>query len=103
MFASFQFGHCAPAKFNLFKRIPAAVMIFDGKFQVTRGDVFTTGLKYNHTAAYQQKAEFYRNLITESLERNGLTVYKCDVGSFGAGPLINVDFRVFLDMRRVPM
>lgn len=79
-------------------------MIFDGKFQVSRGDVFTTGLKYNHTTAYQQKAEFYKNLITESLEHNGgLTVYKCEIRGFGAGPLIHVDFRVYLDMRRVPM
>lgn len=78
-------------------------MIFDGKFQVSRGDVFTTGLKYNHTTAYQQKAEFYKNLITESLEHNGLTVYKCTINGFGAGPLIHVDFRVYLDMRRVPM
>lgn len=80
-----------------------AIMIFDGKFQVSRGDVFTTGLKYNHTTAYQQKVEFYRNLITESLEHNGLTVYRCDINGFGAGPLIQVDFRVYLDMRRVPM
>lgn len=81
----------------------AAIMIFDGKFQVTRGDVFTTGLKYNHTSVYQQKVEYYRNLVTESLENNGLTVYKCDIHGFGTGPLIQVDFRVFLDMRKVPM
>lgn len=83
--------------------IPAAIMIFDGRFQVTRGDVFTTGLKYNHTSVYQQKVEYYRNLITESLEHNGLTVYKSDIHGFGTGPLIQVDFRVFLDMRKVPM
>lgn len=81
---------------------PLATMIFDGKFQVTRGDVFTTGLKYNHTSVYQQKVDYYRNLITESLERNGLTVYKCDIHGFGNGPLVQVDFRVFLDMRKVP-
>lgn len=80
----------------------AAVMIFDGKFQVTRGDVFTTGLKYNHTSVYQQKVDFYRNLITESLDHNGLTVYKCEIHGFGTGPLVHVDFRVFLDMRKVP-
>ncbi|XP_031623658.1 proteoglycan 4 [Contarinia nasturtii] len=79
-----------------------SIMIFDGKFQVTRGDVFTTGLKYNHTNAYQKKVDHYRNLITESLERNGLTVYKCDIHGFGTGPLVQVDFRVFLDMRKVP-
>lgn len=78
-------------------------MVFDGKFQVTRGDVFTTGLKYNHTSAFQQKAEFYNNLVVDSLERNGLSVYKCQINGFGTGPLINVDFRVYLDMRRVPM
>lgn len=78
-------------------------MIFDGKFQVTRGDVFTTGLKYNHTSVYQQKVDYYRTLLTESLENNGLTVYKCDIHGFGTGPLIQVDFRVFLDMRKVPM
>lgn len=81
----------------------SAIMVFDGKFQVSKGDVFTTGLKYNHTSVYQQKAEFYRNLITESLENNGLTVYKCEINGFGNGPLIQPDFRVFLDMRRVPM
>lgn len=80
----------------------AAIMIFDGKFQVTRGDVFTTGLKYNHTSVYQQKVDLYRNLITDSLDRNGLTVYKCDIHGFGTGPLVQVDFRVFLDMRKVP-
>lgn len=80
-----------------------SIMIFDGRFQVTRGDVFTTGLKYNHTSAYQQKVEYYRNLITESLEHNGLTVYKCDIHGFGTGPLVQVDFRVYLDMRKVPM
>lgn len=80
----------------------SAIMIFDGKFQVTRGDVFTTGLKYNHTSVYQQKVDYYRNLITESLEHNGLTVYKCDIHGFGTGPLVQVDFRVFLDMRKVP-
>lgn len=79
-----------------------AIMIFDGKFQVTRGDVFTTGLKYNHTTVYQQKVEYYRNLISDSLGRNGLTVYKCDIRGFGTGPLVQVDFRVFLDMRKVP-
>ncbi|XP_055299242.1 mucin-2 [Sitodiplosis mosellana] len=79
-----------------------SIMIFDGKFQVTRGDVFTTGLKYNHTSVYQQKVDYYRNLISDSLERNGLTVYKCDIHGFGTGPLVQVDFRVFLDMRKVP-
>lgn len=79
-----------------------AIMIFDGKFQVTRGDVFTTGLKYNHTSVYQQKVDYYRNLITDSLEHNGLTVYKSDIHGFGTGPLVQVDFRVFLDMRKVP-
>lgn len=79
-----------------------AIMIFDGKFQVTRGDVFTTGLKYNHTSVYQQKVDYYRTLITDSLEKNGLTVYTCDIHGFGTGPLVQVDFRVFLDMRKVP-
>lgn len=94
---------CIDLLLSIFNDFPVAIMIFDGRFQVTRGDVFTTGLKYNHTSVYQQKVEYYRNLITESLEHNGLTVYKCDIHGFGTGPLIQVDFRVFLDMRKVPM
>lgn len=78
-------------------------MVFDGKFMVSKGDVFTTGLKYNHTAAFQQKAEFYENIIVKSLEGNGLDVFKCEIFGFGDGPLITVLFRLFLDMRKIPM
>lgn len=78
-------------------------MVFDGKFTVSRGDIFTSSLKYNHTTVYQQKSEFYTNLISESLEHSGLTVLDCYINGFGSGPLISVDFRVYLDMRRVPM
>lgn len=78
-------------------------MVFDGKFMVSKGDVFTTGLKYNHTAAFQQKSDFYENFIVKSLENNGLDVFKCEISGFGEGPLINVLFRLFLDMRKIPM
>lgn len=78
-------------------------MVFDGKFLVSRGDVFTTGLKYNHTSVFQQKAEFYENVIVKTLENNGLDVFKCEIYGFGEGPLINVIFRLYLDMRKIPM
>lgn len=78
-------------------------MVFDGKFMVAKGDVFTTGLKYNHTSVYQQKADFYENVIAKSLENNGLDVFKCEITGFGDGPLINVQFRLYLDMRKIPM
>lgn len=78
-------------------------MVFDGKFLVASGDVFTTGLKYNHTSVFRQKSDYYEQLITQSLENNGLAVYKCDINDFGVGPLITVHFRIYLDMRRVPM
>lgn len=78
-------------------------MVFDAKFQITKGDVFTTGLRYNHTSVYQQKAELYENLIGKALENNGLDVAKCEVTGFGNGPLLNVYFRIFLDMRMMPM
>lgn len=78
-------------------------MMFDGKFQVLKGDTFTTGLKYNHTSAFQQKAELYQGLILKSLEKTGIEPIKCSVIGFGTGPLINVMFRIILDMRKIPL
>lgn len=79
------------------------MMVFDGKFQVLKGDTFTTGLKYNHTSAYQQKAELYQGLIAQSLEKSGIEPIKCSVIGFGTGPLINVMFRLIVDMRKIPL
>ncbi|XP_037024669.1 cell wall protein DAN4 isoform X1 [Bradysia coprophila] len=80
-----------------------SMMMFDGKFQVLKGDTFTTGLKYNHTSAFQQKAELYQGLITKSLEKNGIEPIRCSVIGFGTGPLINVIFRIIVDMRKIPL
>lgn len=79
------------------------MMMFDGKFQVLKGDTFTTGLKYNHTSAFQQKAEMYQGLISRSLEKGGVEPMKCVVTGFGTGPLINVMFHIILDMRKIPL
>jgi len=81
----------------------SAILVFDGSFRVNRGDVFTTGLKYNHTAAFRQKTEFYEKAINTALENNAMNVARTDVSGFGEGPLINVRFRVFLDMRKLPL
>lgn len=78
-------------------------MMFDGKFQILKGDTFTTGLKYNHTSAFQQKAELYQDLIGKSLEKNGIEPIKCMVTGFGSGPLINVMFQLIVDMRKIPL
>lgn len=77
--------------------------MFDGNFRVTKGDVYTTGMRYNQTMAFRQKAQFYEKLIKTSFESHNLILSKCSVLGFGEGPLINVFFRVFLDMRNIPM
>lgn len=69
-----------------------------------RGDVFTTGLKYNHTSPFRQKRAYYEKLIGTALqERGGMSVTKCEIDNFGGGPLIQVKFRVLLDMKSMPM
>lgn len=78
-------------------------MVFDGNFHVARGDLYTTGLKYNHTSVYRQKSQFYENLITDALDHHGLVGSKTSIEGFGDGPIIHVIFRVFLDMRTIPM
>lgn len=89
--------------FAITKTLFSAMMMFDGKFQVLKGDTFTTGLKYNHTSAFQQKAELYQGLIAKSLEKSGIEPFKCSVIGFGTGPLINVMFRIIVDMRKIPL
>lgn len=85
----------------LFKLI-SALIAFDGEFMVVRGDVFTTGLKYNHTTAFEQKSQIYEQMIRKAVVASGLTVLHCEVLGFGEGPLINVIFRVYLDIRKIP-
>lgn len=81
-----------------------AVLAFDGHFHVLRGDVFTTGLKYNHTSAFRQKRAYYEKLIETALQdKGGMSVTKCEIDSFGSGPLVQVKFRVLLDMKSMPM
>lgn len=77
-------------------------MAFQGSFRVSKGDVYTTGLKYNHTSTFKQKVDFYKRFIERSLTDNGLQPVRTDIISFGEGPLINVFFRVFLDMKSLP-
>lgn len=82
----------------------AGVLAFDGQFHVLRGDAFTTGLKYNHTSTFRQKRGYYEKLIETALqEKGGLSVTKCEIDNFGSGPLIQVKFRVLLDMKTMPM
>ena len=87
----------------LFVLFFAAILVFDCTFRVTKGDVYTTGLKYNTTAAFRQKSQFYERVIGTSLEKSGLTVSKAEINDFGDGPTIVLSFRVFLDMRQIKM
>lgn len=77
-------------------------MGFEGIFRIAKGDLFSTGLKYNHTTSYTQKVDFYKRFIERALSDNGLQPIRTDVWGFGSGPLIKVFFRTFLDMRRLP-
>ncbi|XP_053959558.1 mucin-2 [Anastrepha ludens] len=78
------------------------VLGFDGSFRIAKGDLFSTGLKYNHTTTYKQKVEFYKRFIERSLMDNGLQPLRVDTWGFGEGPLIKVSFRTFLDVRKLP-
>lgn len=80
-----------------------ATLVFDCNFRVVRGDVYTSGLKYNHTAIYRQKAAFYTKFIETSLEHGNFNVAKTEIYGFGNGPEIHPNFRVFLDMRKIQM
>lgn len=92
------------ADYLLYPGNSAAVLAFDGQFHVLRGDVFTTGLKYNHTAAFRQKRSYYEKLIQTALQEKGrMSVTRCEVENFGSGPLVQVKFRVLLDMKAMPM
>uniref|UniRef100_A0A1B0CYJ1 Uncharacterized protein n=1 Tax=Phlebotomus papatasi TaxID=29031 RepID=A0A1B0CYJ1_PHLPP len=79
-----------------------SLLVFDGSFQVMRGDMYTTGLKYNHTSAFRQKQQFYERLIDSAMVSGGLRTTRCDVMGFGSGPLVNVNFRVFVDIKTTP-
>lgn len=81
----------------------SAILVFDCAFRVGKGDVYTTGLRYNHTGIYRQKAAFYEKFIGSSLEHGGFTVTKTEIGSFGNGPDIILTFRIYLDMRKIQM
>ncbi|XP_017014335.2 proteoglycan 4 [Drosophila takahashii] len=78
------------------------VMGFEGSFRIAKGDLFSTGLKYNHTTTYKQKIDFYKRFVERSMMDNGLQPLRTDVWGFGEGPLIKVSFRVFLDVRKLP-
>ncbi|KAH8368841.1 hypothetical protein KR200_004389 [Drosophila serrata] len=78
------------------------IMGFEGSFRIAKGDLFSTGLKYNHTTTYKQKIDFYKRFVERSMMDNGLTPLRTDVWGFGEGPLIKVSFRVFLDVRKLP-
>ncbi|XP_055547723.1 mucin-2 [Wyeomyia smithii] len=78
-----------------------SILVFDCTFRVTRGDIYTTGLRSNHTSVFRQKSAFYERLIGTSLEQSGLTVSRTEIMDFGDGPTIVLSFRVFLDMRKI--
>jgi len=77
-------------------------MGFEGSFRIAKGDLFSTGLKYNHTTTYKQKIDFYKRFVERSMMDNGLQPLRTDVWGFGEGPLIKVSFQVFLDVRKLP-
>ncbi|XP_017841337.2 probable serine/threonine-protein kinase dyrk2, partial [Drosophila busckii] len=78
------------------------VLGFEGSFRIAKGDLYSTGLKYNHTTTYKQKIDFYKRFVERALSDNGLQPLRTDVWGFGDGPLIKVSFRVFLDVRKLP-
>lgn len=80
-----------------------AILVFDCTFRVTRGDIYTTGLRTNSTPVFRQKTAFYERLVGTSLEQSGLTVSRTEIMDFGDGPTIVLSFRVFLDMRKIKM
>lgn len=80
-----------------------ATLVFDCLFRIAKGDVYTAGLKYNHTAIYRQKAAFYTKFIETSLEHGSFNVAKTEINGFGQGPDIQLSFRVYLDMRKIQM
>ncbi|XP_050095677.1 uncharacterized protein LOC126577783 [Anopheles aquasalis] len=88
--------------FSTFKTdLSESILAFDCTFRVSRGDIYTTGLRTNSTPVYRQKTAFYERLIDTSLEHSGLTVSRAEIMSFGDGPTIVLSFRVFLDMRKI--
>ncbi|XP_064541573.1 mucin-2 [Drosophila montana] len=78
------------------------ILGFEGSFRIAKGDLYSTGLKYNHTTTYKQKIEFYKRFVERALTDNGLQPLRTDVWGFGEGPLIKVSFRLFLDVRKLP-
>ncbi|EDW68681.1 mucin-2 isoform X2 [Drosophila virilis] len=78
------------------------ILGFEGSFRIAKGDLYSTGLKYNHTTTYKQKIDFYKRFVERALTDNGLQPLRTDVWGFGEGPLIKVSFRLFLDVRKLP-
>ncbi|KAH8286951.1 hypothetical protein KR018_012273 [Drosophila ironensis] len=78
------------------------IMGFEGSFRIAKGDLYSTGLKYNHTTTYKQKIDFYKRFVERAIMDNGLQPLRTDVWGFGDGPLIKVSFRVFIDVRKLP-
>lgn len=71
--------------------------------QVSKGDVWTSQLKYNHTTAFRQKAAFYKKYIETTLESGNFNVARTEINNFGDGPSIVLSFRIYLDMRQIQM
>ncbi|XP_062706183.1 mucin-5AC [Aedes albopictus] len=88
--------------FSAFKAdLSDSILVFDCTLRVTRGDIYTTGLRSNSTPVFRQKSAFYERLVDTSLEQSGLTVSRTEIMDFGDGPTIVLTFRVFLDMRKI--
>lgn len=79
------------------------MLVFDCAFRISKGDIWTSQLKYNHTSAFRQKATFYTKFIESSLENGNFDVAKIDINSFGDGPSLMLSFRIYLDMRKIQM
>jgi hypothetical protein len=94
---------CCYESYRMIQSFFSAILVFDCSFRVTKGDIFTSGLKTNQTSVYRQKSVFYDKIVRRSLEKSGLTVTKTEIRGFGDGPVIELDFRIFLDMRKIQM
>lgn len=80
-----------------------AMLVFDCTFQVVNGDKWISQLKFNTTPIFRQKSAFYTKFIETSLEHGNFHVARTDINNFGNGPEMILNFRIYLDMRKILM
>lgn len=71
--------------------------------RVAKGDIWTQQLKNNNTSVFRQKSIFYKKFIETSLENGNFNVAKIEIFNFGDGPILQLNFRIYLDMRKIQM